>query len=42
MSTPTIPIVKPLGGVSGGSEELQFFMSQCRKNSARGKVIEKK
>ena len=32
-----------LGGVlGGGSEELQFFMSQRRKNSARGKVIDKK
>ena len=26
----------------GVSEELQFFMSQCRKNSMRGKVIDKK
>ena len=26
----------------GGSEELQFFMSQHRKNSARGKVTDKK
>ena len=34
--------MKLLGGVSGGSEELQFFMSQRRKNSARGKVIDKK
>ena len=26
----------------GGSKELGFFMSQCRKNSARGKGIDKK
>ena len=26
----------------GGSEELRFFMSQHRKNSVRGKVIDKK
>ena len=25
----------------GGSEELWFFMSQCRKNLTRGKVIDK-
>ena len=36
------PIMKLLGGISGGSGRLQFFMSQCRKNSARGKVIDKK
>ena len=28
--------------VSGGSEELRFFMSQLRKNSVRGKMIDKK
>ena len=28
--------------VSGGSEELGSFMSQCRKNSVRGKGIDKK
>ena len=33
---------KPLGGISGGSKELRFFMSQHRKNSARGKVVDKK
>ena len=26
-------------GISRDSEELQFFMSQCRKNSVRGKMI---
>ena len=26
----------------GGSKELRFSMSQCRKNSATGKVIDKK
>ena len=34
--------VKLLGGVSGGSKECWSFMSQHRKNSARGKVIAKK
>ena len=32
--------MKPLGGVSGDSEELFSFMSQHRKNSARDKVID--
>ena len=35
-------LVKLLGGASGGSEVLRFFMSQHRKNSARSKVIDKK
>ena len=35
-------LVKPLGVVSGDSEELWFFMSQCRKNSLRGEAICKK
>ena len=34
--------LKPLGGALGGSKELRFFMSQHRKSSARGKVIDKK
>jgi len=34
--------VKPLGGVSGNTEEFQFFMSQRRKNSMRSKVVDKK
>ena len=37
-----VGLVKPLGVVSGDSEELWFFMSQCRKNSLRGKAICKK
>ena len=35
-------ILKLLDGVSGGSKELQSFMSRHRKNSVRGKVIDKK
>ena len=34
--------VKPLGGVLGSAEELQFFISQQRKNSMRSKVVNKK
>ena len=34
--------MKPLGGVLGASEELWFLKSQRRKNSVRGKVIDKK
>ena len=33
-------MMEPLGGVSGDSEELFSFMSQHRKNSVRGKVID--
>lgn len=34
--------MKPLGIISGGSKEVQSFMSQCWKNSASGKVMDKK
>lgn len=35
--------MKPLGGAfGGGSEELQFLVSQRRENSVRGEVIDKK
>ena len=34
--------VKPQKCISEGSEELWFFMSQHRKNSVRGRVIDKK
>jgi len=33
--------VKLLGGVSLGSRELWSFVSQHKKNSARGKVVDK-
>ena len=32
--------MKPLSGISGGSNELSLFMSQCRKKSAQGKMID--
>ena len=35
-------VLKLLGGISGGSKDFWFFMSQHRKNSTRGKVIDKK
>ena len=35
-------MVKLLGRVLGTPKELQFFMSQCRKILARGKMIHKK
>ena len=34
--------LEPQKCVSGGSKEPWFFMSKCRKNSVRGKVIDKK
>ena len=34
--------VKPLGGVSEGSEEFWSLMPQCRKNLVRGRVIDQK
>ena len=34
--------LKPLGSILGGSEECWFLMSQYRKNSVRGKVLDKK
>ena len=33
-------MMRPLGDVSGDSEELYSFMSQHRKNSVTGKVID--
>ena len=33
--------MKPLSGISGGSDELCFFMSQCGRKSAQGKMIDK-
>ena len=37
-----VGLVKPQGVFQGNSEELWFFMSQCRKNSLRRKAICKK
>ena len=34
--------VKLLGVISGDSQGFQFFMYQHRKNSVRGKVVDKK